>query len=83
MGWWSRTSSYWCNKRIRKYLPGHPLFKNEIGLSDQEAVSAAPWGSAGILPIAYSYISMMGDDGLKKATQVANIKCKLCEGKIK
>jgi len=34
-------------------------------------VSAAPWGSASILPISYAYILMMGPDGLKQATQVA------------
>ena len=35
------------------------------------AVAAAPWGSAGILPITWTYIAMMGGEGLKKATQVA------------
>ena len=34
-------------------------------------VSAAPWGSASILPISWAYIAMMGADGLKKASQVA------------
>jgi glycine dehydrogenase len=34
-------------------------------------VSAAPWGSAGILPISWAYITMMGADGLLAATQVA------------
>ena len=47
------------------------MFKNELGLTEQDAVSAAPWGSASILPISYSYISMMGDEGLKLATQIA------------
>ena len=56
---------------LEKFLPGHPVFQNELGLTNQEAVSAAPWGSASILPISYSYISMMGDEGLKLATQVA------------
>ena len=58
-------------KHLTPFLPGHPLVKNEIGLQDQGAISAAPWGSASILPISYSYISMMGDIGLKQATQVA------------
>ena len=35
------------------------------------AISAAPWGSAGILPISWAYITMMGADGLLRATQVA------------
>ena len=56
---------------LEKFLPGHPIFQNEIGLSNQDAVSAAPWGSASILPISYSYISMMGYQGLKLSTQVA------------
>ncbi len=34
-------------------------------------VSAAPWGSAGILPISWMYIGMMGEEGLRKATEVA------------
>jgi glycine dehydrogenase len=58
-------------KHLISFLPGHPLTGKEIGLQDQEAVSSAPWGSASILPISYSYISMMGDQGLKQATQVA------------
>ena len=58
-------------KHLIPFLPGHPLTKNEIGLQNQDAVSGAPWGSASILPISYSYISMMGDSGLKQATQVA------------
>ena len=35
------------------------------------AVSAAPWGSAGILPISWAYIALMGADGLRKATEAA------------
>src|SRR6185436_10510360 len=35
------------------------------------AVSAAPWGSASILPISFAYIAMMGEPGLRRATQVA------------
>ena len=58
-------------KHLIPFLPGHPLVKNEIGLQSQDAVSGAPWGSASILPISYSYISMMGDLGLKQATQIA------------
>src|SRR5690606_2767116 len=47
-------------------------------------VSAAPWGSASILPISWMFIAMMGPDGLKKATQVAilsaNYMAKRLEG---
>ncbi|NDV58448.1 aminomethyl-transferring glycine dehydrogenase [Bacteroides sp. 519] len=48
------------------FLPGHPLFGNS-----QNEVSAAPYGSAGILPITYGYIKMMGAEGLTRATQIA------------
>lgn len=50
---------------LAPYLPGHNL-KHSSG-----AVSAAPFGSASILPISWMYIKMMGASGLKKATQVA------------
>ncbi|NLB64740.1 MAG: aminomethyl-transferring glycine dehydrogenase [Fibrobacter sp.] len=49
------------------FLPQHPVTDG----SDLNTVSAAPWGSASILPITYGYIRMMGADGLKKATQNA------------
>jgi len=58
-------------KHLIPFMPGHPLINNEIGLQNQEAIAAAPWGNASILPISYSYISMMGGSGLKQATQVA------------
>ena len=52
------------------FLPGHPVVPIG-GTSSSGAVSAAPWGSASILPISYLYIKMMGGEGLTKATQVA------------
>ena len=48
------------------FLPGHPLFGNSIN-----EVSAAPFGSAGILPVTYGYIRMMGLEGLTRATKIA------------
>ena len=48
------------------FLPGHGLFGN-----DANEVSSAPYGSAGILPITYGYIRMMGAEGLTRATKVA------------
>ena len=53
------------------FLPSHPLHPLEAKRSGIGAISAAPYGSAGILPIPYSYIAMMGADGLKDATSVA------------
>ena len=48
------------------FLPGHSIFGNT-----QNQVSAAPFGSAGILPITYGYIRMMGAEGLTQATKIA------------
>ncbi len=50
---------------LASYLPGHTQEKSA------GAVSAAPFGSAAILPISWMYIKMMGSLGLKKATQIA------------
>jgi glycine dehydrogenase len=55
---------------LRPYLPGHNVVKPGKDSNDRP-VSAAPWGSAGILPISWMYMRLMGAKGLKKATQVA------------
>ena len=57
---------------LAPFLPNHVVQPID-GLSDENngAVSAAQYGSAAILPISWAYIAMMGDDGLRKATQVA------------
>jgi len=56
-------------KHLAPYLPGHPLAAP--GTQAVGPVSAAPWGSASILPISFAYIAMMGEPGLKRATEVA------------
>jgi glycine dehydrogenase len=57
---------------LEPFLPGHPLVNDQEGFRDGVgAVSAAPWGSAGILPISWAYIALMGAAGLEKATEVA------------
>lgn len=53
------------------FLPKHSLCKDAGPASGISAVTSAPWGSASILPISWSYIHMMGGEGLRKATQVA------------
>jgi glycine dehydrogenase len=58
-------------KHLEPFLPGHSIVPMEGGFQLNRAISAAPWGSAGILPISWAYIVMMGRDGMKKATQVA------------
>ncbi|MEU6740884.1 aminomethyl-transferring glycine dehydrogenase [Streptosporangium sandarakinum] len=52
---------------LAEYLPGHPL----RGGSPVGPVSAAPYGSASILPISWAYIRMMGAEGLRAATEQA------------
>jgi len=56
---------------LAPFLPNHPVVNIQGTGETNGAVSAAPWGSASILPISYMYIKMMGGDGLKKATEVA------------
>ncbi len=56
---------------LAPYLPGHPVVPGVGGTKSLGTVSAAPWGSASILPISYAYIAMLGADGLAAATQVA------------
>lgn len=51
---------------LAPFLPGHRMLENGIA-----PVSAAPWGSASILPISWAYITLMGAQGLKQASQVA------------
>tara|TARA_R110002124_G_scaffold9429_3_gene48231 strand:- start:30226 stop:33093 length:2868 start_codon:yes stop_codon:yes gene_type:complete len=56
---------------LAPYLPGSPVVASAGGAETVGAVSAAPWGSASILPISWAYIAMMGGEGLMRATQVA------------
>ncbi|MBB6474005.1 aminomethyl-transferring glycine dehydrogenase [Sphaerisporangium rubeum] len=53
-------------EHLARYLPSHPMESGPVG-----PVSAAPYGSAGILPISWAYVRMMGADGLRAATEQA------------
>ena len=57
-------------EHLRKFLPTHPVVSTggEEGIT---AVSSAPWGSAMLLPITYGYIKMLGESGLRHATEMA------------
>src|SRR5256714_8279703 len=57
-------------KHLVPFLPGNPVV-NVGGSNSVGAISAAPWGSASILPISMMYIDMMGSDGLTRASKVA------------
>ncbi len=60
---------------LAPFAPGHTIVEgvNPSAGDDQGQgqVAAAPWGSASILPISWSYIAMMGGEGLTKATKIA------------
>ncbi|PJE97836.1 glycine dehydrogenase (aminomethyl-transferring) [Streptomyces carminius] len=56
---------------LAPHLPNHPLQPAAGPETGVGPVSAAPWGSAGILPISWAYLRLMGADGLRRATQVA------------
>ena len=56
---------------LAPFLPNHPLDLTVGSPQGPGPVSSAPFGSAGILPISWSYIQMMGGDGLTRATEVA------------
>lgn len=59
-------------EHLKTFVPGHKGADASTGLRhDGSAVSAAPFGSASILPISWSYIALMGRDGLKRATEMA------------
>ena len=74
------------SKHLIPYLPNHTVIQSgpEKGMG---AVSAAPWGSASILPISWMYIKMMGGEGLRFATEIAilnaNYMSKKLEGSYK
>ncbi|MGN4980730.1 aminomethyl-transferring glycine dehydrogenase [Aeromonas dhakensis] len=58
-------------KHLAPFVAGHAVVKTDKESRNNGAVSAAPFGSASILPISWMYIAMLGDEGLKKSTQVA------------
>ncbi|MCH2324935.1 MAG: aminomethyl-transferring glycine dehydrogenase [Pseudomonadales bacterium] len=58
-------------KHLAPYLANHSVVGIQGPEENNSAVSAAPWGSCGILPISWMYIAMMGGSGLLKATHVA------------
>jgi glycine dehydrogenase len=56
---------------LAPFLPHHPLLDTAGPATGIGPISAAPYGSAGILPISYAYIAMMGANGLTSATEHA------------
>ncbi|GAA6134942.1 aminomethyl-transferring glycine dehydrogenase [Oceaniserpentilla sp. 4NH20-0058] len=58
-------------KHLAPFIANHAVREIDDESVGQGAVSAAPYGSASILPISYMYINMMGANGLRQATQMA------------
>ncbi|KRB73839.1 glycine dehydrogenase [Nocardioides sp. Root190] len=58
-------------EHLAPYLPTHTLHPDAERREGTGAISAAPYGSAGILPISWAYVRMMGAEGLTRATAVA------------
>ena len=68
-------------QHLVEFLPGHSVV--EIGEEQAiSAVSAAPWGSASILPISYAYCNLMGGDGLKLATEYAILNANYIKSRL-
>jgi glycine dehydrogenase len=67
-------------EHLAPFLPGCPLAKEEQAVGP---VSAAKWGSAGILPISWSYIYMMGDTGLRMASENAILGANYIAARLK
>ena len=63
---------------LAPYLPGHPETGGQTG-----PVSAAPYGSASILPISWAYCLLMGGDGLTQATKVAILNANYIKARLK
>ena len=71
---------------LAPFLPGHPLDPRGVDASKpahQYIVSAAPHGSPGILPISWSYVRMMGADGLRRATGAAVLAANYVAAKLR
>ncbi|MEE8142136.1 MAG: aminomethyl-transferring glycine dehydrogenase, partial [Planctomycetota bacterium] len=58
-------------EHLSPFLPTHGQVPEAGPPGGISAVSSAPWGSAGILPISWAYIALMGPDGLREATEVS------------
>jgi glycine dehydrogenase len=68
-------------KHLVPFLPGNPLVQTG-GTQAITAISAAPFGSASILPISYAYIAMMGGDGLTNATKIAILNANYIKARL-
>ena len=68
---------------LAPFMANHTLSPVHNAQKDCSAVSAAPYGSASILPISWMYIAMMGRDGLLKATELALLNANYVAAQLK
>ncbi|NUZ11571.1 aminomethyl-transferring glycine dehydrogenase [Pseudoalteromonas sp. McH1-7] len=67
---------------LAPFMPNHSVINVEGTNVGNGAVSAAPYGSAAILPISWAYIAMMGSEGLKQATEMAIVNANYLTAKL-
>lgn len=67
---------------LAEFLPTHSLMPEAGPKGGISATTSAPWGSASILPISWAYITMMGAEGLKKATLVSILSANYVASKL-
>ena len=69
---------------LKEFLPGHPVMRpNSAGRQAIGPISAAPYGSASILPISWMYIAMMGAEGLRQCTEMAILNANYMASRLK
>jgi glycine dehydrogenase len=68
-------------EHLARFLPGHSII-NTGGEKAISAVSATPFGSAGILPISYAYMKMLGGNGMQKATEIAILNANYLKARL-
>jgi glycine dehydrogenase len=69
-------------KHLVEFLPTHPVVQTG-GVKGINAVAAAPFGSAGILPISHAYIKMLGKEGLSDSTRIAILNANYLAAKLR
>ena len=69
-------------EHLKPFLPSHPIVATggEDGIT---AVASAPWGSAMLLPITYGYIKLLGEEGLRHATEMAIVNANYMSSALK
>ncbi|AOT06827.1 aminomethyl-transferring glycine dehydrogenase [Pseudoalteromonas luteoviolacea] len=67
---------------LAPFMPNHSVINVAGTTEGNGAVSAAPYGSAAILPISWAYIAMMGSEGLKQATEIAIVNANYLTAKL-